>query len=220
MTESIRCGQCGAPFRAAEERFCSYCGTQRPVPSAPPVAASTPPDRAARFAAARSDPRLKTLRQHVPSTAGHTFGAAFSLVFLVGFCVIAALMASAFGAFGGTVGHSIGGPAGGAGGALFGLVPLLILGVGIFMLVTVGSRLFRFQSAELERRLARVLDERIEVSGGEHSTTTYFTTLEWEDKTRREFQNHARLAGKITRDDLGLAYVKGDVLLEFARLDV
>lgn len=217
MTDSIRCGQCGAPFRAAEERFCSYCGMQRPAPSAP---VSAPPDRVARFAAARSDPRLKTLMQHVPSTAGHTFGAAFALVFLVGFCVVAALMASAFGAFGGAVGYSIGGPTARAGGALFGLVPLLILGGGIFMLVTVGSRMFRFQSAELERRLARVLDERLEVSGGEHSTTTYFTTLEWEDKTRREFQNHAKLAGKITRDDLGLAYVKGDVLLEFTRLDV
>jgi hypothetical protein len=216
VTDAIRCGQCGAPFRAGEERFCTYCGTQRPAPSA----ASVTPDRATRFAAARSDPRLKTLLAHIPATAGHTISAAFALVFLVGFCIVAAMMASAFGACGGAVGYSIGGPTAGAGGALFGLGPLLILGVGIFMLVTVASRLLRFQSAELERRLARVIDERIQVSGGENSSTTYFTTLEWEDKTRREFQNHAKLAGKIARDDLGLAYVKGDVLLEFARLDV
>lgn len=216
MNDSVRCGQCGAPFQAAEERYCSYCGTQRPPsPSAPVL-----PDRAARFAAARADPRLSELMRHEPSTAGHTFGAAFSLVFLVVFCVIAAIMATAFGGFGVAVGHAVAGPSGGVGGALFGLVPLLILGGGIFMVVTVGRRLFRFQSAALERRLARVLDERIAVSGGENSTTTCFTTLEWEDKSRREFQNHARLAGKMTRDDLGLAYFKGDILLEFERLDV
>lgn len=29
-----------------------------------------------------------------------------------------------------------------------------------------------------------------------------------------------RLAGKITRDDIGLAYFKGEVLLDFQRLDV
>jgi hypothetical protein len=64
-----------------------------------------------------------------------------------------------------------------------------------------------------------VVDERIEVNGGKHVDTTYYTTLEWENRTRTELENRGRLAGQITRDEIGLAYVKDDVLLDFVRLD-
>jgi len=215
MTTSVRCPQCGAPFRAAEERFCSYCGTQRPeAPSAP----SAGPDHAARFAAAQQHARLHELMRHAPGTAGRTAGGLFQLGFLVFFCVVAGagliLFLAAARAFGPLEG------VGGIGRLLFLLVPCLVLGGGIYALVTVARRLGRFHSSPLERRLARVLDERLAVSGGESPSTSYFTTLEWPDRTRQEFENEGHLAGKLARDDIGLAYTKGHVLLDFQRLEV
>lgn len=210
MTEPIRCGQCGAPFRAAEERFCSYCGTQRPKAPAPPPAE---PDLAARFAAARAHAALATMMRHRPSMLGHVVGGVFSLAFLIVFCLFA----------GGFVLMIVPRVLGGDSvlfGGIFCIVPVLILGGGLVMLWQMGRRMARFRSAPLERKLARILDERTEVSGGKHSHTTYHATLEWEDRTRCEYTVSGPTAGKITRDDIGLAYVKGDVLLEFARLDV
>jgi hypothetical protein len=203
MTTSVRCSQCGAPFRAAEERFCTYCGTQRPTPAPPPPTAA--PDHSARFAAARAHASLRELMGRAPSTAGHTLGGLFTMGCLVLFCVVAGTLVLGFN-------H--------AGAGLFAVVPCFIFGVGLFLLVTFGARMARFHGSELERKLVRVLDERTDHSGGENSTTTYYVTLEGEDRRRSELRLEGSLAGKLTRDDIGLAYVKGDVLLDFARLEV
>lgn len=211
MTTSVRCVQCGAPFRAPEERLCSYCGTQRPAPAVPAPASA--PDLATRFAAARAHAGLAALMQRRPSMLGHVVGGVFGLVFLVVFCLVAGAMVI-------FIAPQVVTRDGGLFGSLFCLVPALILAAGLALLLQAARRMARFRSAPLERRLARILDERTEVSGGKHAHTSHYVTLEWEDRARHEYTVSGLLAGQITRDDLGLAYVKGDVLLEFLRLDV
>jgi len=205
MTSTVRCAQCGAPFRAGDERFCSFCGAQRPARTASPT-----PSIAERFAAARADPRLRELKLRTPSTAGRAASNLFLLGILVFFCLFAATILGKFR----ETSQAFGSDA-----ALFGLIPWLVLGAGVFALARHVLRAGRFHSAELQRHLARVVDERIEVNGGKHVDTTYYTTLEWENRTRTELENRGRLAGQITRDEIGLAYVKDDVLLDFVRLD-
>jgi hypothetical protein len=143
--------------------------------------------------------------RRAPSTLGYAVGGVFTMGFLVVFCIIAGAMMLGFS-------RSGAGP--------ISIVPCLIFVVGLCTLATCGVRMARFHGASLQRKLARVLDERSEHSGDENSSTTHYATLGWEDRRRIELRLKGSLAGKITRDDIGLAYVKGDVLLDFERLDV
>ncbi len=223
MPDSVHCSHCAAPFREADAHYCSFCGTERPTP-APPIVLAPPIALAAnapeRFAAAEGHPSVPELLTRAPSTTKHTLNGACGVVFLALFCVIAFVMAAAFlgaGTLGTSTFHS---NAFGVGGGLLALVPLAIAGVGLAGFIVHTRRLARFQGADLVRTIALVVDERIAVSGGEHAHTTYYATLEGKDRQRREHRVDAQLAGKIAPNDLGMAYVKDDVLLDFQRIDV
>ncbi|MBK7878348.1 MAG: hypothetical protein IPJ77_22055 [Planctomycetes bacterium] len=223
MPDSVHCSHCAAPFREADLRFCSYCGTERPTPASPvvlPPPVVVAPSTADRFAAAERHPSVPELLTRAPSTTKHTLNGACGVVFLAVFCVIAFAMAAAFlggGAFGARTLRS---NLFGVGGGLLALVPLAIAGVALAGFIVHSRRLSRFQRAELVRTLALVVDERVAVSGGKHASTTYFATLEGKDRQRREHRVDAQLAGRIAPNDLGMAYVKDDVLLDFQRIDV
>lgn len=207
MTDTVHCSHCGAPFREEDARFCSFCGTQRQLAQPAVVVAAAPsaPNAIERFERAERHPRMAELLKRTPSTLGHGTSLGCSAGGLVVFCVVGILITITFAKNGG--GFSL-------------LFPLAITLVGAFMLAATLKRAARFTSAELRRTIALVVDERVSVSGGRHAHTTYFATLEWKSRTRREFSVNARLAGKIAPNDLGVAYMKADVLLDFERLDV
>lgn len=208
MTTSVHCPHCGAPFREADARFCSFYGTERPKPERPP--APLAPNAPERFEAAERHPSVAELLRRSPSTVGHAMNGACGIGFLLLFCVVAIVIASAFLGMGGLDHGGIG--------TLFTLLPLALVGFGLVALISVVARTAKFQSAELVRAIALVVDERVAVSGGKHASTTYYASLETKDRTRREYQIDSKLAGKIAPGDFGMAYTKGDVLLDFERI--
>lgn len=112
-------------------------------------------------------------------------------------------------------------------GSLFYLV--WIVGSFIFIVVGVGIvgfgiyKLIKLSLTSLRRRPSLVLDKRMAVRGGGQSSsasTTYYITLEFNDRERREIKTRGKLYGKITKDDVGVAYILDDYLLDFRRLEV
>lgn len=93
---------------------------------------------------------------------------------------------------------------------------LVIAGAGVAMAI----RGVRFRNAPLRRELALVVDERTRVHGGKATTTDYFATLQTRDGQRSEYACEGWLAGRIAPDDLGVAFVKLDHLVDFIRLEV
>lgn len=214
MTDSVHCSHCAAPFREEDARFCSFCGTERPALAHPIVLAPTAPER---YAAADRHPSVAELSKRSPSTAAQAFGGVFGIVFMIVFCLIAAVIAGGILSVGGFACHALDQPAIGVGAGVFGLVPLLILGAGIVGLVLIVVRFSRFQSATLERSIVVVVDKRTQTSG---DFSTNYATVETKDRERREYKLDARSAGRVVLHDMGMAYVKDDVLLDFQRIDV
>lgn len=214
MTESVHCPYCGAPFREQDARFCSFCATERPAPTPPVVLAPNAPER---FAAAERHPRAKELLAFTPSTTSHTVGGVVGIVFLAVFCFMA------FGIVSGILGVGFLGcskldmPGLGLGTGLFVVIPSLVACMGVIGFVLHVRRVAKFQSATLDRSIALVVDKRTQASG-EHATN--YATLETKGRERREYELDRRAAGRAVLHDIGMAYVKGDVLLDFQRIDV
>ena len=203
MTEAFACSQCSAPVTDDRWTSCPFCGAVLNKPTINPLRAVVAPER---FAAVESSPRHAELMRHQPSTTGVVFGMGCQTAFLVVFVVIAGAMTLGFAAFTGPL-------------ALF---PLVILGVGVYMLVTQGKRAAQFASGELERRIAVWKDERTEVSGGgknSSASTYHYVLLEMRDGRREELPCDARLSGTHAPGDIGVAYLRGGVLLDFKRVD-
>lgn len=219
MPDSVHCPHCGAPFGERDARFCSFCGTERPAPT-PSAGRAWAPNAPERFAAAERHPSVPELLKRTPSSTKYTLNGACGVVFLAVFCLFALGMAATFVGAGGLGAHTFGSNAFGVGGGFLALVPLAIAGVGLAGFVHHVRRLARFESAGLERTIVLVVDERVAVSGGDRAHTTYYATLEGQDRQRKEHRIDAKLAGQIAPDDLGMAYVKDDVLLDFQRIDV
>ncbi|MBS1122481.1 MAG: hypothetical protein H6Q90_4709 [Deltaproteobacteria bacterium] len=127
--------------------------------------------------------------------------------------------------------------------ALFGIVVLIVLGMLITLrpslMVTVifiaaiaviaanGMRRFgaiiEFRNAPIERRVAVIVKDRTEVTGGtEHhaASTSYYTTLQLRDGTRIECRTYRSIVGRLAVGDIGVAYIKAQTLVEFFRFDV
>jgi len=209
MITSVQCSHCGAPFRAADARFCSICGNERPEPAQLP--APLAPDAPERFVAAERHTSVPELLGHSPSTAGHMTSGWCSIVFLILFCAGAASLWAVSFAMGWTDDAELG--------WLFSLVPIVLGSVGLAFLIFSVVGVVRFRSAELVRSIALVVDKRTRVGGGEVPNTTCLASLETKDRKRREYQVSCRLAQELTVGDLGMAYTKGDVLLDFKRIE-
>src|SRR5262245_31628760 len=96
---------------------------------------------------------------------------------------------------------------------------LMFIGGGAGMAV----REIRFHNLPIVRMVAVITKERTDVhGGGQHAraTTTYYTTLQARDGARVEYRTPARLVGTLAIDDIGVAYVKGHLLVDFTRFDV
>ena len=202
---TARCPNCAALAREADQRYCAYCGHALPREEPPP--ASRPPSVAELLAEVERHPELRSWMAHRPSGVGFAFGLGATAVFGLVFAGIALVMLKLVGGFGGMPG-------------VFGLVPLLFVGVGLLVAFGVGAKALRFVNAPLLRVPALIVDERTAVSGGgrnSSASTSYNATLEAADGRREEYRIDGRLAGRVAPGDYGLAYLRGGILLDFRR---
>ncbi|MFT3714122.1 MAG: DUF2500 family protein [Archangium sp.] len=162
------------------------------------------------FDLAAKSPQYPELMEFEPSISGHLFwgtvGIVFGLVLTAG-CVYGALVLDD--------------------------VPRLIAGVGALILAGVTFSSIRsqiaFKAAPLERLLACVKDETVEVRVTNHTSTDsrgrsrtrtrvhhdYYLLLEFEDGERESYEVDEETSRMVATGDIGVAYLKGDELLEF-----
>ncbi len=203
MVEAFRCSQCSAPVTDDRWTNCPYCGTVLAKPTINPLRAAVAPER---FAAAERSPGFDELQRRTPSGSGALVGMGLQTAFLVVWTLIAGAM---------TIPFLAAGP--------LALVPAAMCAFGIVMLVRSSQRTAQFANARLERHVAVWKDERTEVSGGgrnSSASTHHFVLLELRDGQRSEFPCDDRLAGAHAPGDIGMAYLRGGVLLDFVRIDV
>lgn len=209
MSASPNCPACATPFRDGDARFCNLCGAERVESERPPAPLAL--DASERLAAAERHPSVPELLGHSPPTAGHMTSNWCAIGFLIAFCAGAAAIGAVSFAMGWTDDAELG--------WLFSIVPIVLGGVGLALLILTVARVARFRSAELVRAIALVIDKRVRVSGGEVPNTTCLASIETKHRKRREYHVDCKLAGTIAVGDLGMAYTKGDVLLDFKRIE-
>ena len=103
---------------------------------------------------------------------------------------------------------------------LFMLIPLAFVCVGIGIFVSGAIKSATFSRARTRHVPALVADERTEVTGGKHASTTYYATLQSSTGRREEYEVSDRLAGQLAPGDMGFAEMRAGHLLDFDRVDV
>ena len=210
VNEARQCSNCGGRPTAADQRFCGFCGVELPtLPEAPRVVVHTGPygDLEARFAALDEHPALERLGRHVPSTTAKSASMFGQVLFGLVFTVVALFITFMFGALAGPLA----------------MIPLIAVVVGVTLTVGGIRQAARYSSSPLLRIKALVVDERVQVSGGggnSQASTTYFATLQDAGGHRTEYQVDDEIAAEVTEGDLGIAFIKGPVLVDFARIQV
>jgi len=200
MATTPLCTNCGARSAELDARFCGFCGHE--LPRDEPAPASPPDASSVRLTRLREHPDYARLMAHEPSLTTHRLGAVASVLFLVAFLSIGGIL---------MVPAMMFPPM---------LIPLFaILGFGVFV---VGSALrgnAAVRGGELVRVPAHVVDERTEVVGGGDSSvsTHYFVSLESERGSRAEYEVDAGIASRVAPGDVGVAYFKGPLLVDFRR---
>ena len=203
MVEAFRCSQCSAPVTDDRWTNCPYCGTVLAKPTINPLRAVVAPER---FAAVERASGYAELMGRAPSGAAQLAGQSLQTLFLVIWTIVAGAMTLAFLRTGPLA-----------------LLPALMCAFGVVMLARQSARTAAFAKAALERRIVVWKDERTEVrGGGQHSsaTTHHYVLLEDRDGRRAEFSCSAALCGATAPGDIGVAYTRAGVLLDFQRVDV
>jgi len=206
-----QCGNCGAAVARLDARYCEFCGHELPRPAAPPPVAPAGPygDVEARFAALQQHAELQRLMLQVPKVAGIGCGMVFTVGFFVVFIGVAVFMLGVMG--------ETGAP------GFMKIVPLFFIIAGGGAAIAMVRRMSNFSRAPLQREPAMVVGERTEVSGGgrnSSSSTTYFVSLEFPGGRRNEYRTQGPVVGKVSDGDVGVAYLKGEFLVDFERLRV
>lgn len=210
MDDARQCSNCGGHPTAEDQRFCGFCGAELPLPEAPSqVVVHTGPygDLEARFAALDDDPGVERLNSHVPSTSGKTASMYGQVLFGVIFTGVAVVVTFLFGAIAGPMA----------------VLPMIAVVAGLILTVGGFKRASAYHSAPLQRIKAIVVDERVKVSGGSNNSqasTSYFATLQDAAGHRVEYQVDDDIAAEVTEGDIGIAFIKGPVLVDFARVKV
>lgn len=200
----VHCKNCDAPVVEGAGRFCSHCGTV--LPDAPRIAPHEYVTHAERFEAAGRAEGYAAAMAHAPA-ASSLPGILGPLAGIAGVGVFFGVLMP---------------PAPASAPPVFkvGKLAMATIMVGVFAYLLVKG--IRFHRAPLERLVAVVLEERTEVRevGKKGRTRShYFVTLQRRDGTRRECETSGAVAGQVTRADIGVAYVKGQRLVGFRRLE-
>jgi hypothetical protein len=208
----LSCDRCGRVADRADQRYCGDCG-ERLVPTSTTGGAAASERPRDRIGAIYRHADWSLLREHTPSSSGPATGqgvlVAIGLVFTVGLSGLAFLAWQRFDAPEPWQWGVVALPAG---------MSVLALAWALRSI----ARLLGFLSAELDRRPVLVVDERrVETSGraGSGARPSYFVTLEDEGGRRFEMPCTPRVASLVRPDDLAVAYVRGNVLLDLVRVD-
>jgi hypothetical protein len=202
MTQALRCEQCSAPVTDDRWTNCPFCGAVLLKATINPLRAVVAPER---FAAVERSPQFAALMRHQPSSTRHFVGNGVATLFLIVFTVGSGTMA-VFALENG----------------LIGIVPLFICAVGAWMLIAQVNSTSKFAKAKVQRQVSVWRDERTQVSGGSgdsSAVTHHYVLLETRNGRRQEFECSDELAGAHASGDIGVAFVRGDVLLDFRRVD-
>lgn len=204
MPSAVLCSQCQAPVTDDRWISCPYCAALLVKPVLNPNKAVV---AAERFLAVERSPEFDRWIRHTPDASAHETSLGLRTLFLAVFCLgtlfitIVVAVQDGAGAF----------------------IPALMFGVALWWLVRHLRRAREFSKAPLDRRIVVWRDERTQVSGGGENSparTTHFALLESRDGERVEFQCNAELAGGHAPGDIGIAYLRGGILLEFKRVAV
>jgi hypothetical protein len=204
MPQAVTCSQCKAPVTDDRWINCPYCGALLVKPVLNPNKAVVAPER---FAAVENSPEYARWMQHTPSTTSTALGLGAHTAILVVFCGAGAAMTVFFAVNAG----------------MLAVLPLLVTCVGLVLLFTSLANAKSFASSPLERRVLVWRDERTEVSGGgknSSATTSHYVLLEDRRGGRREYSCNSRLAGAHAPGDIGVAFLRGGILLDFKRVAV
>ena len=203
MSPHANCSNCGAPRKREGARFCAYCGARFPGDSE--TARAPRPERAEVLEALRDTPEFARALTHVPRVRGGLVGAGCLTLFLLVW--LGGVAAFAFGASTFTSGLDIGAP--------FLIVPLLMFAGGLYALIAHLRRTHRLATGALEREPAAVGAKRTRVV---NDSSTELFTLEFEDGEREERAIPPRLAPTVAVGDVGVAFSKGGILVDFGRI--
>lgn len=193
------CPNCGARvLKPGAQAACDYCETRLELSIPTRVV-----ERAARFARLKADPSLPELLRRPVGGGGQLVTASFLLLVVGGMVVFGVLFAVV----------ASQGPRG------FVILPLVFVAVTLFAFVRLLRRTSVYASDPGRAIPALVVDERIDVRGGKHTSTQCYATIETEDGERGELETSDEVAGRIAPGDSGVAYVRGGVLVHFARVE-
>jgi len=199
-----RCSGCGAAL-SGDSGACSFCGTGGPVAAvaaAPPTASDL---RTERFARLRESRKFTLALAHEPTSTGPVSGFVMRIVIGLAFAGIATVMLNARG-FREDRGA-------------FTVIPVLFVLIGIGISIAAAMKWLSFAQARTETRPAIVVSKRIDVRGGKQSRTSYFVTFDFERGGRREYESQGSTYGMAREDDIGVAYLRSEYLLEFRAID-
>lgn len=165
-------------------------------------------DRSSRFHALEAHSRYAELLEHEPDIDRHVVGGGCGLAFLSVWTLSTGVFALV-----GLVSVFMIGPFG----IPFVLIPGAMAALGGFGIVHMRRRVERLKSAPWRRVPALVIGRRATVRG-ERSYS--FLSLEFADGSREEYSAEGSILGKLADDEMGVAFLKADILVDFERLPV
>jgi len=201
------CNNCGAKATRLDARFCAYCRAELSRLESNETR-SRESEVSRRFSEFEAHPEYPRLQAFQPVDAGKAGPGTvvFGGVFLVMWITIGGMVTLGFAAIGGPL-------------VLF---PLAILCFGLFGMARSANEYRAFRRAPIVPQPALVVDERVQVTGGENSSarTQYYTTLEYPGGQREEFETIPPAAAQACPGDIGMAYVRAKTLVHFERVPV
>ncbi|PQO45461.1 DUF2500 family protein [Blastopirellula marina] len=197
----MKCPSCGASF-PENASICEYCGSR--VPEERHVSADRSEERifqqikeSTAFAQRNNPARIQQMPQ--PSSL-RIVGLIF---FMVIWCGAGLFLTSIF--------WMVAGP--------LALIPLAMIIFGVFFAATRANKFLNHIGAPVDSFPAIVAGKRMAVSGGEHTSTSYYLTFEFEDGKRDEFPVYdGRIYGKVTEEDAGILYLRNRYAVDFERV--
>lgn len=199
----MKCPSCGASF-PEDASTCEYCGSR--LPKEPIVSADPSEERIfqqikeSTAFAKRNDP--SRIQQIPEPSALPMVGLA---IFMVIWCGVGLFITAMF--------FMLTGPL-----ALF---PLAIVIFGVVGAATQANKFMSASGGRVESFPAIVAAKRTAVSGGEHTSTSYYLTFEFEDGKRDEFPVYdGRIYGKVTEEDAGILYLRNRYAVDFERVRI
>ncbi len=99
-------------------------------------------------------------------------------------------------------------------------VPMILVGFGIYGLLRQFLQSSGADQAHLDRLPLLIVGERTQITGEGATTTRYLHTVELRDGTQRDLETARNIIHRVQIGHMGIGFVRGTTLVEFARLPV